>query len=320
MKNILIDALKKSGILVCDGAMGTMLQAEGLEASQPPELWNLKRPDVIFKVHKEYIEAGADIIITNTFGANPIKLERAGLKEKVKDINKEAVEIAKKAIADSKKKRDIYILGDIGPTGGLLTPAGLYSYKDFNNAFFEQATILCEAGVDAFIIETMSDTGELEAAFNACKTACEKAGKSLPVIGSMAFSSGRSGYRTMMGVSIEQLVEKFVKNPIFTLGCDVVGANCGTGSQEMVQIMTQMKAAVEAIPSLGKKVFFIAQPNAGMPRLANGRTIFDETPEVFSRSVKKLVELNVNIIGGCCGTTPEHIKAIKNTYKSLGTG
>jgi len=334
----LIDRLKKGEILICDGAMGTSLQALGLEAGQAPEEWNILNPEKVKKVHKSFIDAGCDMIITNTFGANPVKLKRAGLEEKFVDINTAAVKIAKEAA-----KNVVYVLGDIGPTGEFLKPIGNYNEEDFYAAFSAQAKMLAGSGVDAFIIETMSALDESRIAVSACKAI------GLPVIASMTFNKTEKGYRTMTGISVEQAAVEFLK-----LNCDCFGANCGCGSRQMVEIMKEFRKTLKEVrhceesracpaklqrsreagrrsnlldgreiasPPAGARnddfgnVFLIAQPNAGMPKLVKDKTVFDETPADFAKSVRDLVDLGVNIIGGCCGTVPEHIKEIAKIIK-----
>jgi len=285
----LLERLKNNEILISDGAMGTMLQAAGLEAGLAPEEWNISNPEAVKKIHSSFISAGSDMITTNTFGANPIKLKRPGLEEKLEEINKAGVKIAKDAANAS-----AYVLGDIGPTGEFLKPIGAYDKKQFYDSYFKQAAILYKSGVDAYILETMSGLDELKIAVSACKSV-----GSLPVIASMSFTATDKGYKTMMGVSPEQAVTEML-----SAGCDIIGANCGCGIRQMIEIMCQMRKAVS------KSVFLIAQPNAGMPKLINNETIFSETPQDFAKATPDLIKSGVNIIGGCCGTTPEHIKAI----------
>lgn len=275
--------------------MGTSVQAMGLEPGEAPEKWNISNPEAVKKVHKSFITAGCDMIVTNTFGGNLIKLKKAGLENKFEELNKKAVEIAR----DAALGKDIYVLGDIGPTGEFLKPVGNYNDEEFFDAFFKQAEILAKSGVDAFIIETMSALDELKVAISACKKAAN-----LPLIVSMTFTATDRGYRTMMGVSVEQAVKEMLASK-----CDVIGANCGCGSKQMVEIMSQMRKIA------GKSAFLITQPNAGMPRLISGKTVFDETALDFAKAIAGLVDLKVNIIGGCCGTTPEHIKQIKKALK-----
>ena len=291
----LVERLKNKEVLICDGAMGTSVQAMGLEPGEAPEQWNISNSGAVKKVHKSFIGAGCDMIVTNTFGGNLIKLKKAGLENKFELLNRKAVEIAKDAAGD----KDIYVIGDIGPTGEFIRPVGNCSEEEFFDTFFEQAEILAKSGVGAFIIETMSALDELKIAVTACKKAAN-----LPVIATMTFNAGEKGYKTMMGVSIEHFV-----NEILVSECDVIGANCGCGSRQMVEIMAQMRKIA------GKGTFLIAQPNAGMPKLINGKTVFNETAPDFAKAILELKKIGVNIIGGCCGTTPGHIREIVKIVK-----
>jgi len=294
----MIDKLKSGKIMVCDGGMGTSLQAMGLELGQAPEEWNISNPIAVKNIHKNFIEAGCNMITTNTFGANRIKLKKVGLEENTNDYNAAGVMLARQAAGDS-----VYVLGDIGPTGEFLKPVGNYSREEFNEVFFEQAKVLVSSGIDAFIIETMSSLDELEIVINACRKAAP-----IPIIATMTFAKGKKDYRTMAGVSIKDAVENMV-----LFGCDVIGANCGCGTEQMIQIISQMRGVLKEIKREG--VFLIAQPNAGMPKLIGGKTIFMETPQDFAAAVPKLIEAGANIIGGCCGTTPEHIRGIAKIVK-----
>ena len=293
---IFMDRLKKGEILICDGAMGTSLQAAGLGIGEAPEEWNISKPEVVKKVHKSFIDVGSDMIATNTFGANPIKLKKAGLGDKFKEINAAAVKIAKEA-ADSKA----FVLGDIGPTGEFLKPAGALSEKEFYSAFFDQADILAKSGVDTFIIETMSALDELKIAVSACR----KAAPGIPIIATMTFNKGNKGYRTITGVSVEEAAKELIG-----FKCDVIGANCGCGSVQMAEIAALMRKAA------GKEAFLIAQPNAGMPKLINNETVFDESLDDFAKAIPDFIKSGVNIIGGCCGITPEHIRKIVEIVRS----
>lgn len=284
----LIERLKDE-VLVCDGGMGTQLLAEGQPLGECPEYWAIKKKKVLESLHKAYIDAGADMIITNTFGANAIKLGKYRLAKKVQQINAEAAKIAKKAAGGS-----AYVLGDIGPTGGYLEPAGNLKFDDCYKAFSEQANALISEGVDAIIIETMTDIEELKAAIMAIKESTK-----LPLISSMTFSKTAQGaFRTTSGISIPQMVD-------YTLlaGANAIGSNCGVGIEDMVQIITQMRPLSTA--------FIIAQPNAGEPKLKNGKTVYEQSADEFAKYLPKLKAAGVNIIGGCCGTTPEHIRAIR---------
>lgn len=291
----LIDKLKEGRVLICDGAMGTQLQEKGLGTGECPDIWNLTYPEVVSNIHQAYLKEGAELIITNTFGATRFKLSRFGKEDEVGEINRAGARIAKD-IAEDK----VLVLGDIGPTGELLEPAGSFKVEDLYKIFKEQVKALIEGGVDAIIIETMSDLEEAKAAVRAAKENSE-----LDVVACMSFQKGKHGYKTMMGVSIEDAVKG-----LEAAGCDVVGSNCGIGSGEMIDVIHRMRRLT--------KLPLIAQPNAGLPRLVEGKTMFDESPEYFARNILKLVKREVHIVGGCCGTTPQHIAAIKSIIRRDG--
>lgn len=284
----LIERLNEE-VLVCDGAMGTMLMQKGMPLCACPDYWGVKNKRILSSVHKAYIDSGADIIITNTFGANSIKLGKFKLQKKAEEINKRAVEIAKNAA-----KEKAYVFGDIGPTGGYLKPVGDIELEEMQKVFAKQAKALAEAGVDAIILETMSDLEELKAAIMAVKENVK-----LPLIASMTFRrTENKGFRTTSGITIPQ----FVSDSLLS-GCDVIGANCSLTIKDMAELILEMKPLSSS--------FLIAQPNAGMPKLINNKTAYEESPDEFAGYISKLIKAGANIIGGCCGTTPEHIKKIK---------
>lgn len=275
--------------LVCDGAIGTMLMSSGMPEGACPDEWGVKNKKVLASIHKAYIEAGADMIITNTFGANRIKLKKYKLEKKAEDINKRAAEIAKKCAGDK-----AYVLGDIGPTGEYLKPAGNIEPDEMLSCFAGQVKALESAGVDAVILETMSDMEELKNAIMATKENTK-----LPLIASMTFQVTKNkGFRTTSGISIPQFV-----NEALLAGCDVIGTNCNLTIAGMIGLITEMHSLSTA--------FLIAQPNAGMPKLVDGKAVYDESPDELEKYLPELIEAGVNIIGGCCGTTPEHIRKIK---------
>ena len=291
MQNI-IERLNEQ-VLICDGAMGTMLMLKGMPQGDCPDYWGTKKHKILFEIHKEYIDAGADMITTNTFGANWLKLKKYKLQKKVKQINKAAVDIAKE-VASGKA----YVLGDIGPTGEYAKPVGNIDAEEMVCVFAEQAKILEESGVDAIILETFSDMEELKNAILAIKENTR-----LPIIASMTFQKlPDKGFRTTSGISIPQLVSDSL-----LAGADVIGANCTVTGVDMIDIVSEIRALGTA--------FIIAQPNAGMPRLEKGKTVYDESPESFGKHVKAIIEKGVNIIGGCCGTTPDHIRKIREVVK-----
>jgi len=283
----------KDKALVCDGAMGTMLQKYGLSAGECPEYWNLTQADKLMAVHKEYIEAGADIIITNTFGASSLKLSKFNLEGKLEDINISGAKNARAAVKKSGKK--VYVAGDIGPTGSLLEPLGFLKVEEAYEAFKNQALALQEGGVDLIIIETMIAVEETAAAVRAVKENTK-----LPVIACMTFDvQTNKDIRSVMGVDIQTMVTELTN-----AGADILGSNCGNGVEQMIEV-------IKAIRSKTNKPL-IAEPNAGLPKLKDGVISYDGTPELLASFTDALLFAGANIIGGCCGTTPEHIKQIKN--------
>ncbi len=277
--------LLEEKILVCDGAMGTMLFERGLEIGMCCEGANIHNPDIVLDIHKAYVKSGADIIETNTFGANRVKLSMYGLEDHVKDINIAAVDLARQAAG-----KDVYVAGAVGPTGKILEPYGVFSKAECYEAFLEQISYLFSAGVDLLIIETMSD---LEEALLALKAAKE-IDKNIPVISQMAFSQDG---KTFMGVDAQTAAYALSE-----AGADVVGANCGGGIVPLIEVVREMKSVRDLKVSV--------QPNAGLPKIVDGRTVYTSSPEYFRKSVPLFIEAGANILGGCCGTTPIHISAI----------
>jgi len=307
MKNFL-DRLK-AGILIADGAMGSILQERGLPAGAAPDEWNISHPEVIDDIHRAYIKAGAELIVTNTFGANRLKLKKSGLEEKTAEINTGAVSIARKAAQDK-----AYVAGDIGSTGEFMEPLGSLKREDLINTFAEQARFLAGAGVDLFIIETMTDIEELLCAVEGIGEVSK-----LPVIASMSFEPAGQEYRTMMGIGPSDMFKR-----ITSTTCRVIGANCGLVPEQMKDVIADLKknkheeiAAREETGTQDREIYFIAQPNAGHARLESGKTVFDQTPDEFAREAVGLINAGANIIGGCCGTTPEHIKKLCESITSI---
>ena len=281
-----LDRLATGETLLADGAMGTMLQAAGLEKGHAPEEMNLTSPDKVLEVHRGYVEAGSEIILTNTFGANRYRLEKSGLGEQVYELSRKAAEIAREAGA-------AFVAGSIGPTGELFAPLGTLTPEGAREIFGQQARGLADGGVDLLVIETMSDLQEGEAAVEAARQNSD-----LPLICTMTF---QQKLYTVMGVNAKQAAET-----LSAWGVSAMGANCGTGPQEVGQVLEQMKqAAPDAI--------LVAKPNAGVPRLVKGRTEFDASPELMAEHAQRFEELGVTIIGACCGSTPEHIAAMART-------
>lgn len=286
MKKPFLDRLK-DGVLLCDGAMGTQLDAHGLQPGQCHEQWNVARPEKVEEIHRDYLDAGAEAILTNTFGGTRWCLDRYGLGESVGEFNSAAVERARSVAGE-----DRYVLGDVGPTAEFVYPLGTKREEDFLEVFREEVSFLANA-VDAIAIQTMTALEELTAAVRAAKET------GLPVIASMSFQPDLhgKGFRTIMGVSIEQMIHRLEEE-----GADVVGANCGTVDiADMVEIVRHIRE-LTSLPIL-------AESNAGKPRLDGEKTVFDQTPEAMAEHVPALVEAGARIIGGCCGTTPDHIRA-----------
>jgi 5-methyltetrahydrofolate--homocysteine methyltransferase len=295
MKTNLIDAIH-TRVLLGDGAMGTQLQQAGLEPGGCGEAWNADAPDRVAAIQQRYADAGSDCLITNTFGANRITLARHEMQTRARELNRAGAEIARRVMGF-----DRFVLGDIGPSGTILEPLGDMPYEQLFEAFREQAEGLAEGGVDAIIIETMTALDELECAIAAAKTT------GLPVIGSLAFDKVKSGaFHTMMGTTPEQAVDAMV-----SAGVDIVAANCGTGID-----INDYAAIVAAYRARTTKPI-MAQPNAGMPELEDDTVTYRETPEMMAEGVWGLVRAGANIIGGCCGTTPEHIRLFRRELDKL---
>lgn len=292
MKTSLLTAMQQRPLLG-DGAMGTELMHAGLEQGACGELWNLTAPEKVLSIQRRYAEAGSDCIITNTFGGSRIMLRRHGVEGDIVEINKAAVEIAREAFDG----REGYVLGDIGPFGGLMEPYGDVTKAEVRDAFNEQAEALVSAGADAIIIETQTSLEEIALGIEAARRAGAEC-----VIGSMAYDVTRDGttFRTMMGIDPEQAAEAMEQ-----FGADVVALNCGTGMD-----MTRARQAIERYRS-ATELPLMAQPNAGQPRLVDLKVVYDESPGEMVRGLLPLLNVGVNIVGACCGSTPDHIRAFR---------
>lgn len=283
-------------IIISDGAWGTELFKLGLKMSDAPEKLNIDNPSMVEQVARSYVEAGADIIITNTFGGNSFKLKKARLENKIHEINFKGVEISKKAATYK-----VLVFGSIGPTGEFMEPLGTIKETEIIESYIEQVKVLIEAGVDGIVIETMSDINEAKAALKAVKKVSD-----LPVIVSMTYSKTQNGYATMMGVTPEKAAEE-----LQSIGLDLIGSNCGSGINDFVGIVRKYRNSTN-LPIWIK-------PNAGLPKLKDGKTIYEETPEFMTSKISELINTGANIIGGCCGTTPAHIEHfVKERDRLLG--
>lgn len=291
----IIDRIKSGEILISDGAWGTFLITKGLKPGECLELWNISHPSDVYDIAKSYVDAGADMIETNSFGANRIKLEQYGLARHVGELNRAAVEISRKAAGT-----DRFVLGSMGPTGKVLM-MGDVTPDEIYDVFREQAMALEAGGADALIVETMTELEEAILAVKASKenTRCE-------IICSMTFEKTlNNGFRTFMGVSPADMAVEAVK-----AGADLIGANCGNGIRDMVGIVKEMRDSNHSIPIL-------IHSNAGMPVYQAGKTIYTETPEEMAGVTGTLVAAGADIVGGCCGTTPEHIQKIAQVISVL---
>jgi 5-methyltetrahydrofolate--homocysteine methyltransferase len=287
MKSIL-SALKKGNVLVSDGAWGTLLQKRGLSSGECPELWNITRRNEVLGVAQGYIDAGADMIETNSFGASPAKLKHFGLEDRAAELNEAAAAISRQAAGN-----DRFVLGSMGPTGVILM-MGEVSEQTLFDGFALQAKSLEKGGADALCIETMSALDEACMAIRAAKQAT-----GLEIICTFTFEKTAGGdYKTMMGVSPAEMARTVTR-----AGADIIGANCGNGFERMIDIVREIRKVDQSTPVL-------VHANAGKPEVRDGKTVFPETPEMMASRVGDLIEAGANIIGGCCGTTPEHICAL----------
>lgn len=281
----------RQGLFLLDGAMGTQLIARGIEAGKCNDYLNIESPDIIFDIHRSYFEAGSDAVLTNTFGANKYALARRNLSDKVQQINKAAAKIARRAAGEQK-----YVLGDIGPSGDFLQPLGGLEPDELKDAYVRQAKALLAGGVDGFIIETMTALDEITIAIEAVKSVCYD----LSVFASMAFDKAGTDYRTMMGVDVKSAASKIVP-----LGVDAVGFNCGSLNMEQYVELAEIYAT-----ELKGQTVLLAEPNAGKPEMVEDKVVYKVTPEDFAAAAEKIHSAGINIVGGCCGTNPEHIKAM----------
>jgi 5-methyltetrahydrofolate--homocysteine methyltransferase len=279
--------LAKKRVVLFDGGMGSTIVSLRLPEGECPESWNLTHSNVITDIHQKYLEARADVIETNTFGANRLRLASFDYENQVEEINIRAVEIAKKVCPEDK-----FVAGDIGPCGGFLKPVGKFSKEELEESFLEQAKALSQAGVDLFSVETMYDFREALSAVKAIKMVSD-----LPIFVSMTFDKKPKGYFTMMGNTISECATELKK-----AGADVIGANCNLGSEEMIGLIQELRKNTDLL--------IIIQPNAGKPEFIQNKLTYPQDPKSFAEDMMKIIKAGANFVGGCCGTTPEFIREI----------
>jgi len=288
------ELLERKKVIVADGAWGTEMANKGRKPGECPELLNANNPGMIREIASSFAGAGSEIIITNTFGGNPFKLSKFGLDNRTGELNESGVRLSREA-----SNGRALVFASIGSTGEFLAPLGTVTEREMIDAFAHQVKAFAAAEADGVIIETMTDLGEIICALKAVKDNTE-----LPAICSMTFDKGMQGYATIMGVKPETAAEKLEE-----AGADAAGSNCGAGIENMIEVAALMR------PSTGLPLWF--KPNAGLPVLVDGVTVFRETPEHMASFIPALIEAGANIIGGCCGTTPDHIRRIREVVNNL---
>ena len=297
MRIPILQRLASGEVLIADGATGTMLQAAGLPAGTPGEAWVLERPEEIMKLHRAYVEAGSQIILTTTFGGTRARLKAAGLEVQVAEINRRAAELARQVAGD-----DLYVGGDVGPTGEMMVPLGPLTYEAAVALFAEQAQALAAGGADCIYIETMSDLNEAKAAVEGARQGCD-----LPVFCTFSFDTHG---RTSMGISPTQAAQAMA-----TLGVPATGANCGHAPEEVLDILPQMRQAAPDAEAIAEATALIAKPNAGLPRLVKRQVVYDANPARMAELARRYVELGARIVGTCCGSSPAHIASIAEAMR-----
>ncbi|MBI5710946.1 MAG: homocysteine S-methyltransferase family protein [Candidatus Eisenbacteria bacterium] len=286
----LLERLRSGEVLVGDGALGTLLMTRGLRPGAAPEALNLSHPETLEEIARLYLEAGADLVTTNSFGGSPARLRRYGLEDRTEEINRAAVLAVRRAVGDR-----AYVSASIGSSGHLLKPYGDGDPGEIAAGYERQIRALAAAGADLVCIETMTDLAEAVLAVRAARAVAP----ALPVMATMTFERTRRGFFTVMGASIEQAVHGLTE-----AGADILGSNCGNGSAVMGEIAREFRARTDRPIAI--------QPNAGLPEPRGGTIVYPETPEFMAENAKALVKLGVAIVGGCCGTTPEHVRALRD--------
>lgn len=292
------EVLLRGERLVSDGATGTNYQLRGLARGQAPEEWLFQEPDKVTQLHRDFVEAGSNIILTNTFGGTAMRLAHAGLENDAAKVNQRAAQLARTAIANANPQgKRVWVAGSLGPSGALLEPFGALTREEAVAQFAAQAQALADGGVDLLIIETQFDLGEATAAFEGARSVTD-----LPIIVSFSFDMGTN---TMMGLKAGQVAQEMT-----ALGADMVGVNCGRSLEENFVNLQEMRAATH-LPIWMK-------PNAGLPRMTDDDVaIYDVTPEMMGEAAAQWLEAGAQIVGGCCGTSPEHLRAIAQAVLQL---
>jgi 5-methyltetrahydrofolate--homocysteine methyltransferase len=289
----ILKCLENGEIFVADGAIGSLLLTRGLETGMPPESFNLSQPEVLKEIARSYLQAGAEIIQTNTFGASPLKLANYSLERKTEEINQIAFEVVKRVVGEK-----AYISASCGPSGKILKPYGDVEPEAIYDNFYRQLKVLITEGVDLVCIETMTDITEAVLAVKAARAVSSH----IPIMTTLTFDSTPRGFYTIMGCGIDQAVKQLTQ-----VGVDILGSNCGNGIEKMVLIAREFRKLTQ-FPLL-------IQSNAGLPVLKNNLPVYPEKPEFMAEKCKDLIAAGVSIVGGCCGTTPDHIRAIRNVLK-----
>jgi len=288
----LLERLANGDLIVSDGATATYLQSQGLEPGGCPEEFNASHPDVVRDMAKAYFDAGSDMVLTNSFGGNRFMLKKYGHGDRVHELNRLAAEHARSQAPPGR-----FVAGSVGPTGELLEPLGEVNEGEMLEAFGDQMAALAEGGADAILIETKFAIEEATLAVIAARE-----NTTLPVMATMTFDKGPRGFFTMMGVTPQQAADGLRE-----AGADVVGVNCGNGIDAMIELATEMRKATDG--------YLIVHSNAGIPAIKNGEIVYPETPEFMAERFKTLADMGVNIIGGCCGTNPDHIRSLAEAVR-----
>jgi len=292
----LLSRLQSGDIIVGDGAWGTMLMARGLKPGQAPEVFNLTEPEVLEEIARLYLDAGAEIITTNTFGGSPVRLRQSGLDQETEALNRAAVDAVRRVAGDR-----AYVSASVGPCGHMLKPYGEADPAEIGAGFERQIRALASAGIDLICIETMTDLTEAILAVRAARATAPQ----VPVMATMTFEPSRRGFFTVMGNSVGQAAQGLLE-----AGADIVGSNCGNGIQIMVEIARELRARTDHLLAI--------QSNAGLPEHRAGEIVYPDTPGFMAEQAAVLADLGVAIIGGCCGTTPAHIRAIRQAVDARG--